>query len=127
MTKEAPTYKRGLRNDCVQYFYAYPNRIVTLRELEKHFKGAWNHTQIVQAMADIVRSENPIERIQQHVWRLIEPSQEPIAAKVLLPEEKMVTKDIYDMNVTVIKSVDDGSELVVVDDFTNIWRMVKVS
>jgi hypothetical protein len=119
---EARKFKRGCKRDLTGYFYARPDRDIAISELTNHFKNDWNEHQIRQALNNLVRETGAkIEKVALGVWRL--PTVELVQP---MAKEKDPLEGVYDMTITVIKGNDDGSELVAVDPFTNIWRMVKV-
>lgn len=147
MGSEKTTFKRGRQAELLQYVIEQGGRHVTISELEQKF-GQYDRTSIMASMANLggrakEKYNYPITRVAQGVWKFDEakdpandsrpqelPRHEPTPFKgtTEIPVEyAQVPKDIYDMNVTVIKSTDDGNELVAVDDFTNIWRMVKAA
>lgn len=125
--------ERGRTRAVLGYFYAYPGRVITIQELEKHFKKEYNRNQLMATMAYIcnpdikVKYFYPVERLQTGVWRLVEST--PLEASPKAEESPKVEAESFDnletLTVTIIKEVDN--EMVVVDDHTNIYRMVRVA
>lgn len=113
-------FKRGCGRDVAQYFQDHIGKIVGIEQLEIHFRGTWDRRQILHALANSTREKGTnltlrrIECLQQFMWRL-----PPLEA-----ETDKVGYSFEQLTVTIIKEQDD--EMVVVDDNTNIYRMVKV-
>jgi hypothetical protein len=138
-------FTKGRLLDIVSYFHENPGRDITIGQLEKAFKGKWDRHGIMASMNHIIsgRKDRPnvrnnIVKVTTGVWRL--PLREAqtvderpkhsvqdtsVSPHPLDSRESSKLKLKLDvLRVTVIKECD--GEMVVVDDSTNIYRMVKV-
>jgi hypothetical protein len=117
--------RRGLTASLISCLNNRKDGLVTIDDLKVALPD-WQHSQIMQAMANLLnekfsRTSVPgLRKIQTGVWCLDKSSE------TTPKREKDPLDGMYDMIIVVIKGNDDGSELVAVDPFTNIWRMVKV-
>ena len=133
MSNETPKFKRGCLAAVMQYLSEHPNQMVQIKQLEKAFAGTWERKQIMHALSPstLAKGTHPlrqdVEVLGTGAWRLNRTgSEQPTPQEVQLPVRGGGTAGLYDMNITVIKETDDGGEMVVVDDLTNIYRMVRV-
>lgn len=147
MTAESATSRRsypgrGRLQQVLGYFYENQNKDITIQMLEKHFKGQHTHHQLMASMAHLINVDMqkkykfPIDKVTTGVWRFrstlprdVQDTQTPSPngyRPTQLTNTYIQPRTYEKITVTVIKETDDGSEMVVVDDNTNIYRMVKV-
>jgi len=115
--------KRGLQGMMIDFIKDTTGEVFTIGELQKVYPG-WEKAQIQQVMSNLLNvNYTPIEKdpfggrlkkLQTGVWKL-----EPNESK---PQEAL---RLEHLTVTIIKEVDN--EMIVVDENTNIYRMVKVA
>jgi hypothetical protein len=142
-TRKRAKYTRGRLRDIVAYFYDRPNTDITITQLEKVFKH-YGRDAIMTTMNYIIVGRKdrpdieklPIVKVTHGVWRLnvkmrdaetvyVPPKQDTSVSWPGQTKEKVVMPPPFDtLTVTVIKEVDN--EMVVVDDNTNIYRMVRI-
>lgn len=132
-------FTRGRQQEILAYFYEHPNSDVTIDRLVKVFGKRYDRTKLMATMANLTNVDMqtkyayPIEKVTSHVWRLksrptpgvqdtsVPPHPLDQPSPYVGPEMK---QHFEELTVTIIKEQD--GEMVVVDDNTNIYRMVKV-
>lgn len=130
-----PIHKRGRQRDVLGYILSQPfGKHITIAELEKNFKN-YTRSQLMATMAHMcnvalnAKYAYPVERITEGVWRAKDtrkPKQEelPLDEPIVGHDAPKAEPHYEELLVTIIKE-NDG-EMVVVDDYANIYRMVKV-
>jgi hypothetical protein len=99
----------------------HEDETITIQQLLNDIPG-WNKKQILQSMANLLNPnyttgdpfDGRLKKIQSGVWKM--------ASKTTPTKEEL---RLEQLQVTIIKEVDN--ELIVVDDYANIYRMVKVA
>jgi hypothetical protein len=109
---------KGTLGDVTGYFYSYPDRHITIQEMEKHFKGKWDRRQILQACSQMVREGKvPLKRITSGVWCL---NQKDDVAAALAPVAETT------FTVTIIKETVENN-LIVVSEAGDVYKMIHVA
>jgi hypothetical protein len=114
MDDKPSSYGRGRQRYILEYFWAFPGKVITIAELEKRFKDKYTRNQIMASMAHMCsqpmkeRYNYPIEKLQQGVWRLVEPKQGETAKKAPAATEMLVEvlkeRDTY----LLVEDTEDG-------------------
>jgi hypothetical protein len=124
-------FTRGRQRDVLGYMFAYPNKHITIAELEKHFKGQYNRTQLMSTMAhtcnpEIKKRYNlPIERITTGVWRVVEKEGGEPELKVEEPSKGLDRYSGRDITCEILKERDT---YLIVEDVVDgkIYKMTLV-
>lgn len=125
------TFKRGCGRDVAAYFREHPNKVIDINRLEQAFEGVWDRRQMLHALAPSTKEKTHnetlkrIETLEFGVWRLV--ADQPKVDRHGEPDQANGNVKVFSfeqMTVTIVKEVD--GEMVVVDEFTNVYRMVKV-
>lgn len=63
----------GISTSLLSYMQSHPNRVVTIEDLEREFKGRFDHSQLMSNMANLLKTNagSTIERLQTGMWKFI--------------------------------------------------------